>query len=264
MVENLKPTTMAEELNLMSAKLIPDLMIETLMKLSLSKTVSLINFSTLKVVQKYAKNESLWEEVNGVNIELAPAMSVTSEETFNRMIQLSKDTKCRRALKQLRLTIAKEKVKSIDDITAVLDIMEITARNVIADDTLKPNENDPELTCYRKVAFILDILLKDLSLNLLDGETICKASKSIAKDYEDIYGNSIPLNRGFGRRIDLILSARNIELSTNEWKRGKATQEQCLIQQAKNIRMNKAILSRLLDLPLPENDSKNVYTLGMD
>lgn len=52
------------------------------------------------------------------------------------------------------MAIAKEKVKAIeeddDDITAVLDIMEIIARNVIADDTLKPNENDSELTCYRK------------------------------------------------------------------------------------------------------------------
>ncbi len=70
------------------------------------------------------------------------------------------------------MTIAKEKVKAIeeneDDITAVLDIMEIIARNVIADDTLKPNKNNSELTCYRKVAFILDILLKDLNLNLLE------------------------------------------------------------------------------------------------
>lgn len=70
------------------------------------------------------------------------------------------------------MTIAKEKVKVIeeneDGITAVLDIMESIVRNDIADDTLKPNENDSELTCYRKVASILDILLKDLNLNLLE------------------------------------------------------------------------------------------------
>ncbi|KAG2215323.1 hypothetical protein INT46_005940 [Mucor plumbeus] len=177
MAKNLKPTTMAEELDLMSAQLILDLNDGDInevnaLKLSLSKTVSFVNFSTLKVFQKYIKNESFWEEVNSVNIELAPAMSVTSEETFNRIIQLSKDAKDRLALKQLRLAIAKEKVKAIeeneDDITAVLDIMEITARNIIADDTLKPNENDSEMTCYRKVASILDILLKDLNLNLLE------------------------------------------------------------------------------------------------
>ncbi|CEG77844.1 hypothetical protein RMATCC62417_12532 [Rhizopus microsporus] len=33
---------------------------------------------------------------------------------------------------------------------------------------------------------------------------------------------------------------------------------------SKNIRMNKAILSKLLELPLSENDSKDIYTLGMD
>ncbi|CEP11566.1 hypothetical protein [Parasitella parasitica] len=270
MPKTLKSTTMAEELDLMSVKLMLDLIDGDInevnaLKLSLSKTVSLVNFGTLKLFQKYVKNESFWEEVSNVNIELAPAMSVTSEETFNRLIQLGKDTKGRLALKQLRLTIAKEKVKAIeeneDDITAVLDIMEIVARNVIVDDTLKPNENHSELTCYRKVASILDIPLKDLNLNLLDGDTTCKANKSIAKDYKNIYGNYIPLK---GRRINLLLSTRNIELSTNEWKRKKVTREQCLIQQAKNIRMNKAILSRLLELPLSEHDSKNVYTLGMD
>ncbi|KAF1806459.1 hypothetical protein FB192DRAFT_1273075, partial [Mucor lusitanicus] len=61
---------------------------------------------------------------------------------------------------------------------------------------------------------------------------------------------------------DLILSTRNIELSTNEWKRKKVTLDQCLVQQSKNIRMNKAILSRLLELPLSEDDCKTVYTLG--
>ena len=35
-------------------------------------------------------------------------------------------------------------------------------------------------------------------------------------------------------------------------------------QQVKNIRMNKAILSRLLKLPLSEHDARNVYTLGID
>ncbi|KAI7903130.1 uncharacterized protein BX663DRAFT_551445 [Cokeromyces recurvatus] len=47
------------------------------------------------------------------------------------------------------------------------------------------------------------ILLKDLDLNLLDYEPSCKANKSIAKDHESIYGNNIPLSRGFRRRNNL-------------------------------------------------------------
>lgn len=56
---------------------------------------------------------------------------------------------------------------------------------------------------------------------MLDGESTYKASKSIAKTHEKIYGSNIPLNNGFGRRIDLILATKNLELSTSEWKRNK-------------------------------------------
>lgn len=72
----------------------------------------------------------------------------------------------------MRLAIAKEKVKALEedenDVTAILDIMEIIARNVVADDSLKPNDRNSELTSYRKVASILDVFLKDLNLNLLE------------------------------------------------------------------------------------------------
>lgn len=47
--------------------------------------------------------------------------------------------------------------------TKVLDIMEIVARNVITDDTFKPNENESELTA----SSALYILLKELNFNLL-------------------------------------------------------------------------------------------------
>jgi hypothetical protein len=65
---------------------------------------------------------------------------------------------------------------------------------------------------------------------IYSGKTTCK---SIAKDHETIYSNSIPLNYGFGRRIDLILSTKNIKLCTNEWKRSKTTAYQYLVQQGK-------------------------------
>jgi hypothetical protein len=68
------------------------------------------------------------------------------------------------------LAIVKGKAKAIEeddeDCTADLDIMEIIVKDVAADDTLKPNEDDFELTCYRKVAANLDIIPKDLKLKL--------------------------------------------------------------------------------------------------
>lgn len=100
---------------------------------------------------------------------------------------------------------------------------------------------------------------------IFSGETTCKASKDIAKTQEELFGDTIPLNKGFGRRIDLLLSTHNAELSTNEWKRKKVSPEQCLIQQIKNIRMNKAILSKLHELPFSESEDNNsLYTLSMD
>ncbi|KAF1804088.1 hypothetical protein FB192DRAFT_1277050 [Mucor lusitanicus] len=145
-----------------------------------------------------------------------------------------------------------------------MTILEYWAENGVADPTIRIPTDDSELTWYRRACTVLDPLLKDSRLTMLDGETTCKASKSIAKDYEAIYGNRIPLNRGFGRRIDLLLSAREVELSTNEWKcYGVVGCEQCLTQQTKNIRMNKAILSKLLELPIPD-EANNVYILGMD
>ncbi|KAI9471781.1 hypothetical protein BDB00DRAFT_746945, partial [Zychaea mexicana] len=95
-----------------------------------------------------------------------------------------------------------------------------------------------ELTCYRKCTKILDEVLNGSRLQIFDGETTCKASKSIAKMHKRVFGSNIPLNKGFGRRIDLILSAQNEELSMSEWKRLKVSPRKSLIQQAKNIRMN--------------------------
>jgi hypothetical protein len=83
-----------------------------------------------------------------------------------------------------------------------------------------------------------------------DGQTICRSSKSIAKNHETLFGASIPLNAGFGRRIDMILAAKNEELSCSEWKRPRTTITKYLQQQSKNIRMNKAVRSHLLALPI--------------
>ncbi|CAO3631609.1 unnamed protein product [Mucor hiemalis] len=81
---------------------------------------------------------------------------------------------------------------------------------------------------------------------------------------EELFGDTIPLNKGFGRRIDLLLTSNNTELSTNEWKRKKISQKTCIAQQAKNIRTNKAILGTLYELPIKETDHQSMYTLSMD
>ncbi|KAL7312507.1 hypothetical protein PS15m_008262 [Mucor circinelloides] len=55
-----------------------------------------------------------------------------------------------------------------------------------------------------------------------------------------------------------------MELSTSEWKRKKPPTAKCLQQQAKNIRINKAILRHFLDLPISETDKNKAMALDMD
>lgn len=170
--------------------------------------------------------------------------------------------------KLLRIAIAEEKVallKSDDtERLQVLDILEIVTKACLTDPAFIPDDDSSELTCYRKCTKILDEVLNGSRLQIFDGETTCKASKSVAKIHKKVFGSSIPLNRGFGRRIDLILSAQNEELSTSEWKRLKVSSRKSLTQQAKNIRMNKAILSYLLSLPIDDKVMDHIFTVGMD
>lgn len=170
--------------------------------------------------------------------------------------------------KQLWVAVAKEKPSWLEsnqtDSLQVLGIIDLLAKHCLSGSAICPNDTESELTSYRKFAKILDEILDDTMLNMLDGESACKASKSIEKTHRKIYGSNIPLNNGFVRRIDLILATKNIELSTSEWKRNKIPPVKCLQQQTKNTLMNKAMLTYLLDLPLNEADSDRVLTFGMD
>ncbi|KAG2207297.1 hypothetical protein INT46_004393 [Mucor plumbeus] len=273
MIRVFQPNNLAEELDMFSARLINDLNLENsaevnALKLSLSRTVNLINTSISRIFKKYIVNESFWVEVDNFSIEQPPGLSVESKTLLERIMNNSQNENGQLVLKQLRVNITTEKLKAINEEDeqkiVLLDILETVARNAIVDARTAAKSNESEMTSYRKVAMILDLMLNNSSIDLIDGETTCKASKVVAKDHENIYGDTIPLNRGFGRRIDLLLSSKNIELSTNEWKRKKTAHEQLITQQTKNIRMNKAILSKLHELPLLERDAKHLYTMSMD
>ncbi|CAO3588497.1 unnamed protein product [Absidia cylindrospora] len=67
----------------------------------------------------------------------------------------------------------------------------------------------------------------------------------------------------YGRRIDLIIQSQELELSTNEWKK-EASVGISMKQQAKNTRMNKALLSKWLSYPVAEEMIPRLSTLAMD
>ncbi|KAG2233011.1 hypothetical protein INT48_007587 [Thamnidium elegans] len=172
-----KPTSMSEELDLMPVKLMLEINVGEVveinaLKLSLSKIFNLINLSCLNIFKKYIKDELFWEEVNGCNVELLPSISDILVNKVNRIIQINKDENDQLVFKKLRLHITKEKAVSIEEdndyMTVLLDILEIVVRNCIADNTPKTNDHDSEMTFYKKVASILDILLKNSNVDMLE------------------------------------------------------------------------------------------------
>ncbi|KAI8339575.1 hypothetical protein BC941DRAFT_254416 [Chlamydoabsidia padenii] len=117
-----------------------------------------------------------------------------------------------------------------------------------------------ELTFYRKMAQILDIILEDTHLDLKDGEIMSKASKEICKANTKTFGAGFMMT---GRRIDMIIESKDLELSTNEWKKDKVMNLSSK-QQAKNIRTNKALLTKWLTYPIANDMIPRLSTLAMD
>ncbi|KAG0168807.1 hypothetical protein DFQ28_009627 [Apophysomyces sp. BC1034] len=110
------------------------------------------------------------------------------------------------------------------------------------------------------MAQILDIILEDTYLDLKDGETMSRTSKEICKANAKTFDANFMMN---GRRIDLIIQSKDLELSTNEWKK-EANMGVSLKQQAKNIRMNKALLSKRLTCPVAAEMIPRLSTQAMD
>lgn len=75
-------------------------------------------------------------------------------------------------LKQLRVNITTEKLEAINEEDEqkifLLDILETVARNAIADARTAEKSNESELTSYRKVAMILDLMLKNSSIDIVE------------------------------------------------------------------------------------------------
>ncbi|ORZ13590.1 hypothetical protein BCR42DRAFT_66801 [Absidia repens] len=117
-----------------------------------------------------------------------------------------------------------------------------------------------ELTFYWKFAKLLHIILKDLDINMADGETISSATKLAMEHNETLYG--CDATTSFGRKIHLLLKIDDpttIELSSNEWK-NKKTIRMALKQQSKNLRTNCTILNKLHVI----SDSKITKLMAMD
>lgn len=271
LIKVFNPTTLGEQLDVMSAKLamaidLGNIIQVNALKLSLSRIIDTVNNGVTSVFRQYLNNQ-FWERLNDVDMNINEGMSTTAKRLYQEiMTRGTVNDKIDK--KEIRIAIAEEKLSMLKsdqtECLQILDILDIITKHCLPDCSICSDDDASELTCYRKFAKILDEILDNTMLDILDGERVSKASKTVAKNLEKIYNANIPLNNGFGRRIDLILATKDVELSTSEWKRKKSPAAKCLQQQAKNIRVNKAILRYFLDLPISETDKNKVMTVGMD
>ncbi|ORX50928.1 hypothetical protein DM01DRAFT_251809 [Hesseltinella vesiculosa] len=106
-----------------------------------------------------------------------------------------------------------------------------------------------ELTVYRRVAALLDHLFMGTAIELVDGECTSESTKAAMALYNSCTGR---FGLVYGRKIDwmTIVGHNNerIELSANEWKRANVSDTIALTQQAKNLRSNATILSKLIKM----------------
>lgn len=268
LIKVFNPTTLGEQLDVMSAKLamvieLSNIMQVNALKLSLSRIIDTVNNGVTSVFRQYL-NSQFWERLNDVDININEGMSTTAKQLYKEI--LARGTVNDK--KEIRIAIAEEKLSMLKsdqtECLQILDILDVITKHCLTDRSVRSDDDASELTYYRKFAKVLDEILDDTMLDILDGERVSKASKTVAKNLEKTYNANIPLNNGFGRRIDLILATKDMELSTSERKRKKSPAAKCLQQQAKNIRVNKAILRYFLDLPISETDKNKVMTVGMD
>ncbi|KAF7722249.1 hypothetical protein EC973_003499 [Apophysomyces ossiformis] len=293
LINTFKPTTIGQKLDMMAAKLLSsdltDVYNLNALKLALSRIVDNVNGSVKCIFKKYIDDDGFWRRVSAIDTTLPPGLSPSLQAFYRDLIRRGRNPAGKLDDRLLQLAVAKERVLLLENRNLdteklqVLDVVDMVVKHCQYNSSSNKVANDSELTFYRKFCKILDELLLGTNLDVLEyvgkrkgshmciafdkfvcsGETTCKASKTIMKKHERLFDSKSSSN-AFGRRIDLILSSRDVELSTSEWKKATVPVKVSIKQQGKNIRMNKAILTSLLDLPLSDEAMDKVYTLGMD
>ncbi|KAI7894668.1 uncharacterized protein EV154DRAFT_69116 [Mucor mucedo] len=122
------------------------------------------------------------------------------------------------------------------------------------------DDNASEMTHYRRVASLLDVVFKKTGIRLHDGETGSKSTKLERETNKAIF-HTKDTSPTYPRKIDLLLKCNDaktdIEMSSNEWKRASVSKNVQLMQQCKNLRINTVILKNLKKLGVNK-------TLSMD
>lgn len=127
------------------------------------------------------------------------------------------------------------------------------------------NGNESELECMEGSYSVLKIVFRGCKYKFKLGEQACVESKTVREENEKAYASNETLDSTqniMGRRIDLLLSSFQTNISSCEWKAENVSSPVARRQESKNVRVNASILEALLRLPHEKNNSnRNPFIL---
>lgn len=126
-------------------------------------------------------------------------------------------------------------------------MLSITEKIIEDTEYWSKEQNEQEITFYRRFASLLDVLFNGSEIKLADGETACERSRKPIEVNKHLF-NVDDVSPSCSRKIDMILKYddnKNVELCSNEWKRMKVSSDLKIKQQSKNLRVNAAIINNL-------------------
>lgn len=113
------------------------------------------------------------------------------------------------------------------------------------------NGNESELECMEGAYSVLKIVFRGSKYKFKLGEQACIESKTVREENEKAYANNETVDSAqniMGRKIDLLLSSFQTNISSCEWKAENVSSSVARRQESKNLRVNASILEALLRL----------------
>ncbi|ORX48312.1 hypothetical protein DM01DRAFT_1338777 [Hesseltinella vesiculosa] len=220
-----------------------DVVEESLMRLSLSKILNLLDTDHMAMYQKHLDPQH-WSNIRRSAPQLPGGLCAETSDLFDSLI--AQGTSVKSVLTFIdfhRQQLSANDRQSSQAYTALLMVEQIV-RNL----GRWCNTNaTSELTFYRRFASILELLFDDTDIILNDGEH-CSAATKAMTDLNKALFSPGDTSVTYGRKIDLILmlnAEQQVEMSTNEWKRRNVREDLIVKQQAKNLMSNAATLDHL-------------------
>ncbi|KAI7854394.1 hypothetical protein BDC45DRAFT_125313 [Circinella umbellata] len=229
-------------------------------KLCISNIVNLISPESENFLKTILSDDQL-KGVNSITVPQLQGLSTECLNIYDELINESTIMDSESIIENIHKLQVKHCRRINSDIYKMLGVLQ---QVILQFSDWKSDPNPSETTTYRRFAMLLDYLFRNTGVIMKDGECVARTTQDALVVLQALSGQveSSSQCSTYGSKIDLIaktyLDGEEYELSSNEWKCAGASNSILLLQQAKNMRTNASILSKLIRLGgLP-------WTLAMD